>query len=83
MDEFQHHRRRLMFLMMAAAAFATAQPAAAHWPSPALVSLDVYDRTRVYRSLFIRKMGGATWSAHRGTSTPCAFATTPGSAFSP
>jgi len=45
MDEFQHHRRRLMFLMMAAAAFATAQPAAAHWPSPALVSLDVYDRT--------------------------------------
>jgi hypothetical protein len=44
MNEFQHCRRRLMWLMMAAA-FAAAQPAAAHWPSSALLSVDVYDRT--------------------------------------
>jgi hypothetical protein len=43
MNKFENHRRQLMFLMMAAA-FVAAQPAAAHWPSPALVSLDVYDR---------------------------------------
>ena len=45
MNEFQHRRRRLMLALMAAAAFAAAQPVAAHWPSQALVSLDVYDRT--------------------------------------
>jgi hypothetical protein len=44
MNEFQYDRRTLM-LMMAATALAAAQPAAAHWPSPALVSVDVYDRT--------------------------------------
>src|SRR5947199_2184534 len=45
MNEFQHRRRGLMLVMAATAAFAAAQPAAAHWPSPALVSVDVYDRT--------------------------------------
>src|SRR5205809_7354400 len=45
MNEFQHRRRGLMLVMAATAAFAAAQPAAAQWPSAALVSVDVYDRT--------------------------------------
>src|SRR5947208_16314604 len=45
MTEFQNRRRTLMLVTMAAVALAAAQPAAAHWPSSALVSIDVYDRT--------------------------------------
>ena len=45
MNEFQHRRRGLMLVMIGAVALVAAQPAAAHWPSPALVSVDVYDRT--------------------------------------
>src|SRR5207244_11203236 len=45
MNEFQNRRRRLLLATMAAVTFAAAQPAAAHWPSSPLVSIDVYDRT--------------------------------------
>jgi len=44
MNEFQNRRRRLVLMSMVAVVFAAAQPVGAHWPSSALVSIDVYDR---------------------------------------
>ena len=57
MNGFRNRRRRLMLVTMAALTFAAAQPAAAHWPSPALVSIDVYDRTEG-TSLVVYPKGG-------------------------
>ena len=45
MNEFRYRRRKFISAAAAFVAFVAAQPVAAHWRSPELVSVDVYDRT--------------------------------------
>ena len=45
MHEFLNRYRRLRLVTMVALTCVAVQPASAHWPSSALVSIDVYDRT--------------------------------------